>query len=131
MDGAPPESGPARLSGGPSPRCPERRRDLRSTTRGDSRDLAPSAPRGGSPCRARREEEIAGKHRNPDDMPEHTAPRPDLDIRQERSEALARQLIVHEPLAVAARPQHEPPRDTRLGPAADRKSTRLNSSHSS
>src|SRR5438552_16348963 len=51
-------------------------------------------------------------------MPEHTAPRPDLDLRQERCEALARQLIVHEPLSVAARPQHEPPRDTRLGAAA-------------
>src|SRR2546430_16279809 len=44
-----------------------------------------------------------------------------LDLRQERCEALARQLIVHEPLAVAARPQHEPPRDTRLGPAAHRR----------
>jgi len=54
------------------------------------------------------EEEVAREHRNPDAMAKVSASGPHLDRRQKRMKPLRRELVVHELLAMAPRPEDEP-----------------------
>ena len=60
------------------------------------------------------QEEIAPEQRNATPNPHSATPRPNLGRREEEIKALWSELIVYEPLAIAARPQHAPGRGRRL-----------------
>jgi len=55
------------------------------------------------------QEEVAGEHRDPDAAAEASASGPHLDRGQKRMKSLRRQLLMHQLLAMASRPEDEPP----------------------